>query len=55
MTGLKIMCIKLEHIVLLDTVFFLPFPVRKLPKAYGMTASKSCYPNISILRKTKTT
>jgi len=46
MSGLKIMCIKLEHIVLLDTMFFLPFPVRKLPEAYCMTAYKSCYPNI---------
>jgi len=45
MNGLKIMCMKMEHLVLLDTVSFLPCPLRKLPKAFGVTATKSWYPH----------
>ena len=29
--GLKIMCMKMEHLVLLDRVSFLPCPLRQLP------------------------
>ena len=28
---------------ILDSVSFLPFPLRKLPEAFGLTASKSWY------------
>jgi len=45
MNGLKIMCMKMEHLVFLDSVFFLPFALRKLPEAFGLTATKSWYPN----------
>jgi len=45
MSGLKIMCMKMEHLVLLDSVSFLPCALRKLPEAFGMSASKSCYPH----------
>ena len=38
---LKIMCMKVEHLVFLDSVSFLPCPLRKLPEAYGLSASKS--------------
>ena len=41
MNGLKIMCMKMQHLVFLDSVSFLPFPLRKLPGAFGLTASKS--------------
>ena len=44
MNGLKIVCLKMEHLVLLDSVSFLPCPLRKLPEAFGLTASKSWYP-----------
>jgi len=35
----------MKHLVFLDSVSFLPFPLRKLPEAFGLTASKSWYPN----------
>jgi hypothetical protein len=35
MNGLKIMCMKMEHLVFLDSVSFLPCPLRKLPEALG--------------------
>jgi hypothetical protein len=31
MNGLKIMCMKMEHLVFLDSVSFLPCALRKLP------------------------
>jgi hypothetical protein len=52
MNGLKILCMEMEHLVLLDSVSFLPCPLRKLPKVLALTASKSWYLTISILRKT---
>jgi len=45
MNGQKIMCMRVEHLVFLDSVSFLPFPLRKLPEAFGLTASKSWYPH----------
>jgi hypothetical protein len=45
MNGLKIMCMKVEHMIFLDSVKFLPFPLRKLPEALGLAASKSWYPH----------
>ena len=39
------MCMKLDHLVFLDSVSFLPCPLHKLPEAYGLTASKSWYPH----------
>jgi len=45
MNGLKIMCMKMEYLVFLDSVFFLPCPLSKLPDAFGLTASKSWYPH----------
>jgi len=44
MNGLKIMYMKMEHLVFLDSVSFLPCPLRKLPEAFGLTACKSWYP-----------
>jgi len=52
MKGLKIMCTKMEHLVFLGSVSFLPCPLRKLPYAFGQNALKSWYLTISILRKT---
>jgi len=45
MNGLKIMCMKMEHLVFLDSVSFLRCPLRKPPEAFGLTASKSRYPH----------
>ena len=45
MNGLKIMCMKMEYLVLLDSGFFLPCSLRKLPEAFGLTASNSWYPH----------
>jgi len=45
MNGLKIVCMKTEHFVFLDSVSFLPFSLRKLPDAFGLSASKSWYPH----------
>jgi len=45
MRGLKIMFMKMEHLVFLDSVSFLPCALRKLPKAFGPSASKSWYPH----------
>ena len=36
MRGLKIMCMKMEHMVFLDSVSFLPCALRKPPKAFGL-------------------
>jgi hypothetical protein len=39
----KIMCMHMEHLVLLDSVSFLQCALRKLPEAFGLSASKSWY------------
>ena len=36
---------KMEHLVFLHSVSFLPYPLRKLPDAFGLTACKSWYPH----------
>jgi len=41
MCGLKITCMKMEHLVFLDSVSFLPCALRILPEAFGLSASKS--------------
>jgi len=41
MDGLKIMCVMMEHLVFLDSVYLLPSSLRKLPEAFGLTVSKS--------------
>jgi len=45
MNSLKISCMGMEHLVFLDSVSFLPFPLRKLPEAFGLTDTKSWYPH----------
>ena len=47
MSELKIMCMKMEHLVFLDNVSLIPCALRKLPEAFGMSASKSCYPDMT--------
>jgi len=41
MNGLKIMFMRMEHLVFMDSVSFLPFRLRRLPEAFGLTVAKS--------------
>jgi len=43
LNGLKIMCMKFEHLVFLDDVSFLPCALRKHLKALSLTARQSWY------------
>jgi len=52
MNGLKIVCMKMEQFVFLDSVSFLPCPLRKLPDAFCLTTPKRGTLTISIQRKT---
>jgi hypothetical protein len=45
MNGLKIICMEMEHLTFLDSISYLPMPLRKLPDAFGLTARKSWYPH----------
>jgi len=45
MNGLIINCMKMEQLIFLDSVSFLPCSRRKLAEAFGLTASKSCCPH----------
>ena len=37
MNGMKIMCMRMEHLLFLDSVSLLPVALRKLPDAFGLT------------------
>jgi hypothetical protein len=39
LTGLKIICMKMQHIHFLDFVSYLPMPLRKLLEALGLSSS----------------
>jgi hypothetical protein len=43
MNGLKILSMEIQRLHLPDSVNYLPMPLRKLPEAFGLTASKSWY------------
>jgi hypothetical protein len=43
--GQKVMCIRMENLVFLGSVSFLPCASRNLPEAFELTASKSWYPH----------
>jgi len=43
MNGLNIMCIRVEDLVFLDSVSFIPFALLKPPEAFGLTVAKSWY------------
>ena len=45
MNGLKIMCMLMGQLVYLDSISFLPFALRKLSDAFGLTVRKSWYPH----------
>jgi len=44
MNGLKTLCMKMENSVFLDSVSFLPFTLRKLLEAFGLSPTKLWYP-----------
>jgi DNA polymerase type B, organellar and viral. len=44
MSGQKILCMKFEQPKFIDSICFLPFPLHKLSRAFGLTTSKSWYP-----------
>ena len=44
MNGQKILCMTFENMNFIDSICFIPFPLRKLPSAFGLTATKSWYP-----------
>jgi len=43
--GLKIVSMKIHHIQFLDSVSYMSMPLRKLPEAFGLQASKSWSPH----------
>jgi len=45
LNGLKIVCMKIQNIQFLDSVSYMPMPLRKLPEAFGLQASKSWFPH----------
>jgi len=46
LNGLKIVSMKIQHIQFLDSVSYMPMPLRKLPEAFGLQASKSWFPHL---------
>ena len=51
LTGLKIISMKMQHIHFLDSISYLPLPLRKLPEAFGLSAKKMFSPTIGIQRQ----
>jgi hypothetical protein len=45
MSGQKILYMTMEHLKFIDSICFLPFPLRKLSCSFGLTDSKSWYPH----------
>jgi len=45
MNGLNIMCMRMEHLVFLEIVSFIPFPLRRLSETFGLTVAKIWYPH----------
>ena len=49
---LKIVSMKIHHIQFLDSITYMPMPLRKLPETFGLQASKSWFPICSTRRQT---
>ena len=41
----KIVSMKIEHMLFIDSVLYLPMPLRKVPEAFGLDTTKSWYPH----------
>jgi hypothetical protein len=48
LNGLKIVSMKIERMLFIDSVSYLPMPLRKLPEAFGLSVTKSWYPHYFI-------
>ena len=46
LNGQKIICMKIQHVIFLDSISFMPMALRKLPEAFGLSASKSWYSHL---------
>jgi hypothetical protein len=46
MNGQNIMCLKVENVTWQDSLNYLAMPLRKIPKAFGLTVVKSWYTNL---------
>jgi len=46
LNGLKIVSMKIHHIQFIDSVSYMPMPLRKLPEAFGLQAFKSWFPHM---------
>lgn len=40
MNGQKVMCLKVENVVWLNSLNYMSMPLRKFPEAFGLTAEK---------------
>ena len=45
LNGMKIISIKIEHMIFIDSASYLPMPLRKLPEAFGLSVAKSWFPD----------
>ena len=45
LNGLEIGSMKIQHMLFIDSVSYLPIPLRKLPETFGLSATKSWYPH----------
>ena len=45
LNGIKIVSMKIEHMLIIDSVSYLPMPLRNLPVAFGLSVTKSWYPH----------
>jgi hypothetical protein len=45
LNGLKIVSMKIEHMLFIDRVSYLPMPHAKLLEAFGLVTTKSSYPH----------
>jgi hypothetical protein len=43
--GIKIVSMKIEHMLFIGSVSYLPMPLSKLPEAFGLVTTKSWYPH----------
>ena len=44
LNGLQIASMKIDNLLFIDSVSYLPMPLRNLPKAFGLSLFKSWYP-----------
>jgi len=45
LNGLKIVSMKIQHMLFIDSASYQPMPLCKLPEAFGLSVAKSWYPH----------